>query len=136
MYTSDPIADMLTRIRNGQARRKRIISFPYSKIKFLIVQLLNKHGFIGAYRVEEIESPNHKTTFKQISIILKYRGTQPVILALKRVSRPGRRVYVDSSSLPNPLTGLGMAIISTSKGLLNQREAKQKKVGGEVLLYV
>lgn len=133
MYVSDPIADMLTRIRNAQARFKRVVSFPHSKKKLLIVQLLNKSGFLGAYRVEPL--PNSLSGFKQISVLLKYRSTKPVILALKRVSRPGRRVYVRAKSLPNPLNGMGVALISTSQGIMTQKSAKKHNLGGEVLLY-
>lgn len=133
MYVSDPIADMLTRIRNAQARFKKVVSFPHSKKKLLIVQLLNKSGFLGAYRVEPL--PNSLSGFKQISVLLKYRGTKPVILALKRVSRPGRRVYVSAKALPNPLNGMGVALISTSQGLMTQKSAKKHNLGGEVLLY-
>lgn len=133
MYVSDPIADMLTRIRNAQARFKKVVSFPHSKKKLLIVQLLNRSGFLGAYRVEPL--PNSLSGFKQISVLLKYRGTKPVILALKRVSRPGRRVYVSAKNLPNPLNGMGIALISTSQGLMTQKSARKHNLGGEVLLY-
>lgn len=132
MYVSDPIADMLTRIRNAQARFKKIVSFPHSKKKLLIVKLLSKSGFLGAYRVEP--QPNSTSGFKQISVLLKYRGTKPVILALKRVSRPGRRVYVPAEKLPNPLNGMGVALISTSQGIVTHKEARKLNLGGEVLL--
>lgn len=132
MYVSDPIADMLTRIRNAQTRFKKIVSFPHSKKKLLIVQLLSKSGFLGAYRVEP--QPNSTSGFKQISVLLKYRGTKPVILALKRVSRPGRRVYVTAEKLPNPLNGMGVALISTSQGIVTQKAARKLNLGGEVLL--
>lgn len=130
MYT-DPISDYLTRIRNAQRAKKKTVEIPASKLKLRITEILNKQGFIGEYNVVE-------TSNKQGSLVikLKYNNTQGVILGLERVSRPGIRRYVPSDSIPKVLNGLGVAIVSTSKGLMTDKEARRQGVGGEVLCNV
>ncbi len=128
----DPIADMLTRIRNANALHHEKVSLPSSKIKVGIANILLKEGFISNYN----ESKD-KTGKKTLEITLKYgpKG-EKVISGLKRISKPGLRVTCDSKNIPTVLKGLGIAIISTSKGLLTDKEARQLNVGGEVICYV
>ena len=130
MYT-DPISDYLTRIRNAQKAKKKSVEIPASKIKLRITEILNKNGFIGDFNV--VETPN-----KQGSIVLKlkYVNTDGVIIGLERVSRPGIRKYVHSHEIPKALNGLGIAIVSTSKGLMTDKEARKLKVGGEVICNI
>ena len=131
MPTTDPIADMLTRIRNGLTVRKAFVLVPSSKIKVAIAQILLEEGFIQGYEVtNERPQPN-------IRVWLKYdEKRKPVMAGLKRVSRPGRRVYKGKRELPWVLSGLGIAIVSTPKGVMTGREARRLGVGGEVLCYV
>ncbi len=127
---TDPIADMLTRIRNAIRARHKTVSIPHSKLKFQIARVLMEEGYINNFEVKEEKPP-------QILIQIKYASNgKPVIYGIKRVSRPGLRVYVESDEVPKVLGGLGIAIVSTSKGLLSDREARKEKVGGEVLCYV
>jgi small subunit ribosomal protein S8 len=126
---SDPIADMLTRIRNGQAVRKRQVLIPVSKIKVAVASLLKEEGYITDYSVSEEFKP-------LLTIILKYYQDKPVITHILRGSRPGLRVYKASTKLPKVLDGLGIAIISTSKGLMTDRKARKIGLGGEVLCFV
>lgn len=129
MYLTDPIADMLTRIRNGIQARHEEVSIPASKEKLEIARILKQEGFILNYR-EEGEKPT-------IVIELKYGpNREKVISGLKRISKPGLRVYARASELPRVLNGLGIAIISTSKGLLVDRDARKQNVGGEVVAYI
>jgi small subunit ribosomal protein S8 len=130
MYT-DPISDYLTRIRNAQKAKKKSVEIPASKLKLKITEILNKQGFVGEFNVVE-------TSSKQGSIVikLKYNNAEGVILGLERVSRPGIRKYVQSDSIPKVLNGLGVAIVSTSKGLMTDKEARKLGVGGEVLCNV
>jgi small subunit ribosomal protein S8 len=130
MYT-DPISDYLTRIRNAQRAKKKTVEIPASKLKLRITEILNKQGFVGEYNTVE-------TANKQGSIVikLKYNNTQAVIIGLERVSRPGIRRYVPSDSIPKVLNGLGVAIVSTSKGLMTDKEARRQGVGGEVLCNI
>ncbi|MEK8019324.1 MAG: 30S ribosomal protein S8 [Candidatus Parabeggiatoa sp.] len=129
MSLSDPIADMLTRIRNGHAIRKQQVKMSASKIKTAIAQILKEEGYITDYSVSE--------GLKAIlTITLKYYQGQPVISEIKRSSRPGLRIYKSKNDLPNVLGGLGIAIISTSKGLLTDRRARVEGHGGEVLCLV
>ena len=126
---SDPIADMLTRIRNGQAIRKRQVLMPVSKLKVAVANILKEEGYITDYSVsEDIKA--------LLTIILKYYQDKPVIFNIKRGSRPGLRVYKASKKLPKVLDGLGIAIISTSKGLMTDRKARKIGLGGEVLCFV
>ena len=131
MPTIDPIADMLTRIRNGLIVRKGFVLVPSSKIKVAIAQILLEEGFIQGYEVtKERPQPN-------IRIWLKYdQDRRPLLTGLKRVSKPGRRVYRGKQNLPWVLSGLGVAIVSTPKGVMTGREARRQGVGGEVLCYV
>ena len=131
MMTSDPIADMLTRIRNANSSKHKAVDVPASNIKLGIAEILFKEGYIKSF--EEIKDDNQGI----IRITLKYdeKGTR-VIDGLRRISKPGLRVYASKEDLPQVLNGLGIAIISTSKGLKTDKEARQLGVGGEVLAYV
>lgn len=128
----DPIADMLTRIRNANAIRKDSVSMPSSKIKVGIAKILLSEGFIKEYKEEKVSEGK-----KELTIILKYGPNgERVISGLKRISKPGLRVTADSKNLPSVLRGLGIAIISTSKGLLTDKECRAQNVGGEVICYI
>jgi small subunit ribosomal protein S8 len=131
MPTIDPIADMLTRIRNGLMMRKPFVLVPSSKIKLAIAQILLEEGFVQGYEVtNEKPQPN-------IRVWLKYdENRRPVLSGIQRVSKPGRRVYKGKQDLPWVLSGLGIAIVSTPKGVMTGREARRQGVGGEVLCYV
>ena len=132
MMTSDPIADMLTRIRNANTAKHDTVDIPASKIKVAIAGILLDEGYITKYDI--IEDGN----FKTIRITLKYGAdkNEKIITGLKRISKPGLRVYSKRKDVPKVLNGLGIAIISTSEGLLTDKEARQKNVGGEVIAYV
>ena len=131
MPTTDPIADMLTRIRNGLTVRKPYVLVPSSKLKVSIAQILLEEGFIQGYEVTN-ERPQ-----ANIRLWLKYDDKRrPIVVGLKRVSRPGRRVYSGKRELPWVLSGLGIAIVSTPKGVMTDREARRNGVGGEILCYV
>ena len=128
---TDPIADLITRIRNANMVYKESTEVPYSRIKKNIVQILKDEGYISDYEV--IEKDNKKT----IKIYLKYgKNKERVIMGIQRVSKPGRRIYVGKDQVPKVLNGIGIAIISTSKGLVTDRVARKIGQGGEVLLYV
>ena len=131
MPTTDPIADMLTRVRNGLMVRKSYVLIPSSKIKVAIAQVLLEEGFIQGYEVtNERPQPN-------IRLWLKYDDKRkPIVSGLRRISRPGRRVYSGKRDLPWVLSGLGIAIVSTPKGVMTDRDARRTGVGGEVLCYV
>ena len=132
MTMSDPIADMLTRIRNANTAKHDTVDVPYSKMKLAIADILVKEGFIKKYDV--VEDGN----FKTIRITLKYGETKndKIITGLKRISKPGLRVYAGKDELPRVLGGLGIAIISTNKGVITDKEARKLHVGGEVLAFV
>ena len=130
MSMNDPIADMLTRIRNGQMRNKVSVSMPSSKIKKAIAEVLKSEGYIENFNVSELEG---KPT---LSVELKYYAGQPVIEKLERISKPGLRIYKDSQNLPKVMNGLGVAIVTTSKGVMTDYKARAAGVGGEVLCYV
>jgi len=127
--TTDVIADMLTRIRNANQRFHKEVVIPGSKIKVEIANILKKEGFIDDFKVEN----DFK---KDITISLKYKGKIRVIKGLKRISKPGLRVYSTANEIPNVLNGLGIAIVSTSQGIMTDKEARQKNTGGEVLAFV
>ena len=127
---TDPIADMLTRIRNGQRAGKVSVSMPSSKLKQSIAGVLKDEGYIADFRITGDE---HRP---EIEIMLKYYEGQPVIESLKRVSRPGLRIYKGKDELPKVMGGLGVAIVSTSKGVMSDRAARAAGEGGEVLCYV
>jgi small subunit ribosomal protein S8 len=129
MSMSDPIADMLTRVRNGQAARKKVVKMPASKMKLAIAHLLKVEGYILDYSVSTEIKP-------VLEIVLKYYQGKAVIAEIKRVSRPGLRIYKPKEKLPKILGGLGIAIISTSKGLMTDRRARVEGYGGEVLCVV
>ncbi len=128
---TDPIADMLCRIKNANQRKHKTVDIPYSNLKSKIVQLLLDEGYITEYKIV-----NTKTIKKYIQVTLKYKGKLKTITGLRRISKPGLRVYSDYSTLPRVLNGLGIAIISTSKGIMADKGARQSKLGGEVIAYV
>ena len=131
MTMTDPIADMLTRVRNASSAYHDTVSMPHSKLKANIAAILKQEGYIADYSVEDAE------VGQRLVIELKYGPSrQRSICGIRRVSKPGLRVYAKSTTLPKVLGGLGVAIISTSQGLLTDRQAGNKKVGGEVLAYV
>ena len=130
MSMSDPIADMLTRIRNAQMVEKTTVSMPASKIKTAIAQVLKDEGYIDEYKLSNQAGQN------QLSIILKYYAGRPVIEYIERVSKPGLRIYRGHDSLPSVKNGLGVAIVTTPKGVMTDRKARASGVGGEVLCYV
>ena len=132
MTHSDPIADMLTRIRNANTAKHDTVDVPSSKMKLAIAEILLKEGFIKSYEV--IEEGN----FKTIRIALKYGAdkNQRIITGIKRISKPGLRVYAGAEDMPKVLGGLGIAIVSTNKGVMTDKEARALNVGGEVLCFV
>ena len=130
MSMSDPIADMLTRIRNAQGVDKAVVSMPSSKIKVAIAQVLKDEGYIDGFSVRSEGGKN------QLEIALKYYAGRPVIERIERVSRPGLRVYRGREAIPAVMNGLGVAIVTTPKGVMTDRKARQTGVGGEVLCYV
>jgi small subunit ribosomal protein S8 len=130
MSMTDPIADMLTRIRNAQQARHDSVQVPASRIKAEIARILKDEGFI-----RDFEMPKEKE--REIKIQLRYSGKrEPVVTGLKRISKPGLRVYVKSKDMPRILGGLGIAIVSTPRGLMTAAEARRANVGGEILCYV
>lgn len=131
MSITDPVADMLTRIRNAQSVAKKQVKMPSSKLKVAIADLLKNEGYITSYEVEDNE--NNKKT---LTVVLKYFNGKPVIDKLERVSRPGLRVYVNKTNLPEVMSGLGVAVVSTPQGLMTDRAARKAGQGGEVLCYV
>ena len=135
MTMTDPIADMLTRVRNANSAYHDAVTMPHSKIKSHIAEILQQEGYIAGWRVSDVERDG--TVFRELTVDLKYGpNRERSIAGLRRVSKPGLRVYARSTELPKVLGGLGVAIISTSTGLLTDRQAAKKKVGGEVLAYV
>ncbi len=130
MSMSDPIADMLTRVRNGQQARKVSVTMPASKSKLAIAKVLVAEGYVSGCEEQDVEGK------KQLTIGLKYFDNAPVISKIERVSRPGLRIYKNKDELPQVLGGLGVAIISTSKGVVTDTTARQSGEGGEVLCYV
>ena len=130
MHITDPIADMLTRIRNANSARHDTVDVPASNMKKSIAQILLDEGYIKSYQI--VDDGTHGT----IHITLKYNGKDKVITGLRRVSKPGLRVYVGADELPRVLRGLGIAIVSTSKGVMTDKAARAAHVGGEVLAFV
>ncbi|ALE07014.1 30S ribosomal protein S8 [Arthrobacter sp. ERGS1:01] len=131
MTMTDPVADMLTRLRNANSAHHDTVSMPFSKLKGHVADILKAEGYIAAWKVEDAE------VGKKMTIDLKYGPSRERSIAgLRRISKPGLRVYAKSTNLPNVLGGLGVAILSTSSGLLTDRQAAKKGVGGEVLAYV
>ncbi len=131
---TDPIADMLTRIRNALAVKKPEVILPFSKIKMAVAEILAKQGYIK--KAEKIDAGSNGSSHQEIKIVLKYLGPQPAITKLERISKPGRRVYAPADKLPVVLNNLGIAIISTSQGLMTNKEAKKKNLGGEVICEI
>ena len=130
MSMTDPIADMLTRIRNGQAAEKERVSMPASKLKKAIVTVLEAEGFVNGHSVEDVDGK------PVLTIKLRYFDGRPVIDTIDRVSRPGLRIYKGKDEIPKVHAGLGIAIVSTSRGVMTDRAARQAGVGGEVLCTV
>lgn len=130
MSMSDPIADMLTRIRNAQMVEKAVVAMPSSKVKAAIAQVLKDEGYIDGFQVK---SEGGKS---ELEIALKYYAGRPVIERIERVSRPGLRIYRGSKAIPQVQNGLGVAIVTTPKGVMTDRKARAAGVGGEVLCYV
>lgn len=131
MSQSDPIADLLSRIRNGLAARHATATTPASKLRLAILEVLKNEGYIRNYTLEE-----GKPAEKKIIIELKYNNDTPVIRELQRISKPGRRSYSSIADLPKVYNGLGIFILSTSKGVMSDHEARQQKLGGEILCKV
>jgi len=131
MTLVDPIGDMLTRIRNGQMRSLNKINIPFSNFRLKILEVLKKEGYIIDFNTN-----NGKQKIKFLSVDLKYYEGQPVIKEIKRVSKPGRRVYSKATSIPKVLNGLGLAILSTSKGVMSDTDAIKNNLGGEIICKV
>jgi len=131
MTLVDPIGDMLTRIRNGQMRSLNKINIPFSNFRLKILEVLKKEGYIIDFNID-----NGKQKIKFLLVDLKYYEGQPVIKEIKRVSKPGRRVYSRATSIPKVLNGLGLAILSTSKGVMSDTDAIKNNLGGEIICKV
>jgi small subunit ribosomal protein S8 len=129
MSMSDPIADMLTRIRNAQIVEKTAVTMPSSKLKVAIAQVLKDEGYIDGFAIKGDKKP-------ELEIALKYYAGRPVIEHIERVSRPGLRIYRGRHEIPNVMNGLGVAIVTTPKGVMTDRKARAAGIGGEVLCYV
>lgn len=123
---TDTIADMLTRIRNANQMRYETVEIPSSNIKVEIARILKEEGFINDYKIEG----------RTLTVSLKYSDKERVITGLKRISKPGLRVYAKSNEIPKVLNGLGIAVLSTSKGIMTDKEARKENIGGEVLAYI
>ena len=130
MHLTDPSADMLTRIRNANLAKHNTVKIPFSKIKESLANILKSEGYINNFEVKE------EGTKKDIIVSLKFMDGEAVIKGLKRISKPGRRVYTSVESLPKVLGGLGIAIVSTPNGVITDKECRKHSVGGEVLCYV
>ncbi|MDD4928730.1 MAG: 30S ribosomal protein S8 [Gallionella sp.] len=131
MSMNDPISDMLTRIRNAQMAEKANVSMPSSKLKVAIAEVLKEEGYVDGFKIEQGE-PGKAT----LQIGLKYYSGRPVIEKIQRISRPGLRIYKGNNDIPKVMNGLGIAIVSTSKGLMTDRKARANGIGGEVLCVV
>ena len=130
MVMTDPIADMLTRIRNANQAKHEVVEMPASRLKLEILEVLKNEGYITEY--EKVEDGKQGV----IKVTLKYVDKERVIKGLKKISKPGLRVYAKANELPKVLNGLGIAIISTSNGIMTDREARKQKLGGEVIAFV
>ena len=131
MSFTDPIADMITRIRNGQLRKLNTVSIPNSRFRARILDVLKDEGYISNYKILSEKQNN-----KSLIVDLKYNNGIPVIKNIARVSKPGRRVYAKANSIPKIQNGLGIAIVSTSMGIMSDNDARSKKIGGEVICRV
>ena len=129
MLVNDPIADMLTRIRNGQAASKIAVNMPSSKLKVAIANVLAEEGYIESVKISEGAKP-------ELEITLKYFQGKPVVESIQRISRPSLRIYKRKDELPSVMGGLGIAVISTSKGVMTDRAARKAGLGGEIICYV
>jgi small subunit ribosomal protein S8 len=128
---TDTIADMLTRIRNAQMVKKEWVEVPFSRFKYDLAKILEKEGFLKEVRLES------RGKFKKIKIVLKYLSdNQPAIRSIRRISKPGRRIYVKKHQIPKVLGGLGLMVISTSQGLMTDKEARKRSLGGELICEV
>jgi len=137
MSMSDPIADMLTRIRNAQRVEKSEVAMPASKLKVAIAQVLREEGYIEGFQVGTApESNSSASGHPELRIGLKYYAGRPVIERLERVSRPGLRIYRGRNDIPQVMNGLGVAIVSTPQGVMTDRKARTQGVGGEIICYV
>jgi len=136
MSVSDPIADMLTRIRNAVALGHTTVALPSSKMKMAIAKILKEEGYITSFEVVEGNSPGHKVLRLRLKYVGERRERRPVISGLQRVSRPGNRVYAGKQEIPWVLSGMGIAILSTPKGVMTGQRARQLGVGGEVICKV
>jgi len=130
MTMTDPIADMITRIRNGNLANKDYVVIPYSSFKEEIIKVLKEEGFIKDYAIIE------EGKAKYLRVFLLYSGKRKVITEIKRISKPGRRIYVNRDEIPEIKSGYGIAVLSTSKGILSSKKAKEIGLGGELLFYV
>ena len=131
MSFTDPIADMITRIRNGQLRKLNTVSIPNSRLRAKILDVLKDEGYISNYKILSEKQNN-----KSLIVDLKYNNGIPVIKNIARASKPGRRVYAKANSIPKIQNGLGIAIVSTSMGIMSDNDARSKKIGGEVICRV
>ena len=131
MSFTDPIADMITRIRNGQLRKLNTVSIPNSRLRAKILDVLKDEGYISNYKILSEKQNN-----KSLIVDLKYNNGIPVIKDIARVSKPGRRIYAKANSIPKIQNGLGIAIVSTSMGIMSDNDARSKKIGGEVICRV
>ncbi len=131
MTLTDPVGDMFSRIRNGQLRQLKTIDVPSSNFRLKILEVLKQEGFILNFFIEKIEKNK-----KVLKVDLKYYEGMPVIREIKRISKPGRRVYSRATSVPKIQNGLGLAILSTSKGVMSDTEARKNKIGGEIICRV
>lgn len=129
MSMQDPIADMLTRIRNGQAANKIAVHMPSSKLKVAIANVLVEEGYVESVKISEGAKP-------ELEITLKYFQGKPVVESIQRISRPGLRIYKRKDELPSVMGGLGIAVVSTSKGVMTDRKARKEGLGGEIICYV
>jgi len=130
MTMTDPVADMITRIRNGNLANKDYVAIPYSNFKEGIIKVLKEDGFIKDYAIIE------EGKAKYLRVFLLYSGKRKAIAEIKRASKPGRRIYVDRDEIPEIKSGYGIAVLSTSKGILSSKKAKEMGIGGELLFYV
>lgn len=136
MSVNDPIADMLTRVRNSVMVGQSLVAMPCSKIKVEIARILKEEGYIEAFEVVDADQPTKKTLRMKLKYVGERRQRRPVITGLERVSRPGRRIYTRKTEIPWVLSGIGVAIISTPKGVMTGQRARQLGVGGEILCKV
>lgn len=136
MSMTDPIADMLTRIRNATMASQQAVAMPSSKLKIAIAKILKEEGFVNSFEVVDGETPAHKVLRIRLKYVGERRERKPVITGIVRVSRPGRRVYTGKQEIPWVLSGMGVAILSTPKGVMTGQRARQLGVGGEVICKV